>query len=67
MKMKLQEELEALKKSQQNKNEAWKKMHQEMDNLISFLSRSRVTQRSRSKPDAFWDGNIVVESYIAII
>ena len=45
MQRKHQEELEAVKKSQQEKNEAWQKKQHEMDNLIGFLLRAQATQQ----------------------
>ena len=40
-----QEELEAVKKSQQKKNEAWEKKQHDIDNLIGFLLRAQATQQ----------------------
>ena len=45
MQRKHQEELEAVKKSQQKKNEAWEKKQHDIDNLIGFLLRARATQQ----------------------
>ena len=44
MQRKHQEELEAVKKSQQKKNEAWEKKQHDIDNLIGFLLRAQATQ-----------------------
>ncbi|XBI89084.1 hypothetical protein VPH35_026958 [Triticum aestivum] len=45
MQRKHQEELEAVKKSQQKKNEAWEKKQHDIDNLIGFLLRAQATQQ----------------------
>ncbi|KAF7087940.1 hypothetical protein CFC21_091097 [Triticum aestivum] len=45
MQRKHQEELEAVKKSQQKKNEAWEKKQHDTDNLIGFLLRAQATQQ----------------------
>ena len=46
MQMKHQEELKAVKKSQQKKNEAWEKKQHETDNLIGILSSAQATQQA---------------------
>ena len=40
------EELEGVKKIEQEKNEAWQKKQQETDNLIGFLLRAQATQQT---------------------
>ena len=44
MQRKHQEELEVVKKSQQEKNEAWEKKQHETDKLIGILSRAQANQ-----------------------
>ena len=51
---KQQEELEALKNSLEEKNEAWAKKQKETDNLLDFFraqATQQATQQSQSQPD----------------
>ena len=54
---KQQEELVALKKSQQEKNEAWAKKQKETDNLLDFLLRAQATQQATQQPQSKPDGS----------
>ncbi|XBJ26424.1 hypothetical protein VPH35_003845 [Triticum aestivum] len=45
MQRKHQEELEAVKKRQQEKNEDWEKKQRDIDNLIGFFFRAQATQQ----------------------